>query len=214
VGLSVTDPRTDFFLGPVLTWEILDSVRLNSPNCKLIFLSSAAVYGSPQYLPIDESHSMTPVSPYGYHKWQSELICREFTEMHGMQVASARIFSAYGPGLKRQVVWDLFYHAITRGVINAQGSGTESRDFIHVADVCAALETIFLRAAFNGESYNVSSGEETTISELTGLIRESVAPDCVVNFSGAVPPGTPLNWRADISRLRELGFSPKIKIKD
>jgi UDP-glucose 4-epimerase len=214
VGLSVSDPRSDFFSGPVLTWEMLDAIRLHASRCRFVFISSAAVYGSPEHLPISEAMSPHPLSPYGCHKWQSELICQEFSGIYGLQVAVARVFSAYGPGLRRQVVWDLFHQAMTHSRISAQGTGMESRDFIHVSDLCLALETIAKNAPFCGEPYNVASGQETEIAQLATMISASAAPGCEIHFNGKLPPGTPTNWRADIAALQKLGFSPAIKIQD
>ena len=214
VPLSVSDPRTDFFSGPVLTWEVLDAIRLNAPGCRFIFLSSAAVYGCPAKLPVNEGDALRPISPYGAHKWQSEGICREFSHLFGVPTASARIFSAYGPGLRRQVLWDLCHKAITHGRIEAQGTGAESRDFIHVSDICQGVALLAEFAPLVGEVYNFGSGEETSIRGLVHMIVQALGFDCPCEFNGKVPTGTPLNWRADISALCKLGFEPKVAIAD
>jgi UDP-glucose 4-epimerase len=213
VPLSVSDPKTDFYSGPVLTWEILDSVRRCSPETRFLFLSSAAVYGTPASLPVSESAPVAPLSPYGSHKHQSEAICSEFHDMFGIRSASLRIFSAYGPGLQRQVMWDLCHQALTRQAIAAQGTGTESRDFVHVRDICSAIECVLANAPARGEVYNLGSGAETSIGALSSMIAAALSPGCPICFSGVVPQGTPLNWCADISRLRELGFQPSVKIE-
>jgi UDP-glucose 4-epimerase len=214
VPLSVSDPRTDFYSGPVLTWEVLDALRRVSPVTRFIFLSSAAVYGTPAFLPVAETAPIAPISPYGAHKHQSELICREFWEIFGLQTASLRIFSAYGSGLQKQVMWDLCHQAITRGEISAQGAGSESRDFVHVRDICNAIDAVACAAPLKGEVYNLGSGKETTIAELTRFIVDALALHCDVSFNGVVPAGTPLNWRADISRLQALGFRPAVSIEE
>lgn len=212
VPLSVTDPRTDFYSGPVLTWEVLDALRTQAPRCKFVFLSSAAVYGSPGRLPITEGDKIQPISPYGSHKHMSELIGQEFASIFGLRVASIRIFSAYGPGLRRQVMWDLCHQALQKGRIEAQGTGNEGRDFIHVRDICEALAIVAAKAPMEGEVYNLGSGQETTIHDLAGLIIRSLGVSCPVGFAGVIPPGTPLNWRADITRLSALGFRPTVDI--
>jgi UDP-glucose 4-epimerase len=214
VPLSVTDPRTDFFSGPVLTWEVLDAIRLNAPGCRFLFLSSAAVYGCPDRLPIGEEDPVKPISPYGAHKLQSEAICHEFSNLFGVPTASARIFSAFGPGLRRQVFWDLCQQAVTHGRIKAQGTGNESRDFIHVQDICEALAVLEEKAHFAGEVYNLGSGRETSIRELADAIVRNLGLECEVEFSGQIPAGTPLNWRADTTALKELGFVPTISVED
>jgi UDP-glucose 4-epimerase len=214
VPLSVKDPRTDFFNGPVLTWEVLDAIRLHAPECAFLFLSSAAVYGCPGNLPVAESCTPEPISPYGAHKRQSEMICADFSHLFGLRTASARVFSAYGPGLRRQVVWDLCHKAIAKGRIEAQGTGEESRDFLHVRDLCEGLAVLAERAPMMGEVYNFGSGEETSIRNLAELVVGALHLDCEIAFDGCVPKGTPLNWRADISAVKALGFLPKVGIVD
>ena len=214
VALSVSDPLSDFSAGPVMTFELLNALRLHAPRCKVIFLSSAAVYGNPESLPVTESHPSRPVSPYGFHKLQSEIICREFSEVYGLKTASLRIFSAYGSGLRRQVVWDICRKAFSPGVMKLQGNGTESRDFVHVEDIVRAIDQVAGKAPLAGEVYNLGSGAETTISTLVKLIFKSLNLERVCEFDGKVPPGTPLNWRADISRLQSLGFKPSISLED
>jgi UDP-glucose 4-epimerase len=214
VPLSMSDPRSDYLSGPVLTWEVLDALRRSAPECKFIFLSSAAVYGCPLRLPVKETDPVNPISPYGAHKLQAELVCREFASLFGIPSASARIFSAYGPGLRRQVVWDLCHQAITRHKIEAQGTGGESRDFMHVKDICEAVALLAEKAPLQGEVYNFGSSEETKISDLSTCIVESLGKECTIHFSGQVPQGTPLNWQADISELTALGFKPQIGIAE
>lgn len=214
VILSVTEPVADFYTNTVLTFEILNALRQISPECRFIFLSSAAVYGNPKSLPVNETQSPAPISPYGFHKWQSEQLCLEFTKIYGLPTASVRIFSAYGPGLRRQVVWDICRQAITQPKIILKGTGQESRDFIHVLDIAKALMSIATNAPMNGEVYNLSSGREVTIIELAQLVINVLESNNVLDFDGIVPMGTPLNWKADISKLKALNFSPSISLED
>ena len=214
VPASFEDPAADFQAGPVLTWHLLDALRRGAPACKTLFLSSAAVYGSPRELPVTEDTELAPISPYGFHKLLSCQVCREFAVLHGTKVAIARIFSAYGPGLRKQVVWDLCRQALTNGAISAQGTGAESRDFIHVADVCRAAEAVLRDGDMCAGIYNFASGDETKISELAATICSVAGSGCTVTFDGKVPEGTPLNWRADISRLQALGFSTSVSVED
>jgi UDP-glucose 4-epimerase len=214
VALSVSDPGADFDAGPIVTFELLNAIRLHAPNSKVVFLSSAAVYGNPETLPVTEMHAPRPVSPYGFHKLQSEIICREFAGVYGLKTASVRIFSAYGPGLRRQVVWDVCRKALSPGRMKLQGNGTESRDFIHVEDIARAIKQVADSADMRGEVYNVGSGFETPIAALVKLILKSLNVDRACEFDGQIPPGTPLNWCADNSRLQALGFKPSVPLED
>lgn len=214
VPQSMQDPSSDYQDGPALTFYLLDSLRRFSPQCAFVFLSSAAVYGNPESLPVSEDQSPAPISIYGYHKWQSEILCAEFAGIYNINTASARLFSAYGVGLRRQVVWDITQKAMTQNNIILQGDGNESRDFVHSTDIARALECLLLSAPMHGEAYNVSSGEETRIAELAELIAKQLRRSVTIQFPGALPPGTPRNWRADIRRIAALGFAPQIPLQE
>lgn len=214
VSQSIIDPTADFYANTVLTFEVLNALRCCAPRCRLVFLSSAAVYGNPASLPIDETQPAAPISPYGFHKWQCEQLCQEFFKVYDLPTAIVRIFSAYGPGLRRQVVWDICQKAIRQNSITLQGTGKESRDFVYVLDIARALMAIATSSQMKGEIYNVGSGRETTIAELANIITESLGPHYSFEFDGVVPPGTPLNWQADISRARTIGFVPSIPLEE
>jgi UDP-glucose 4-epimerase len=213
VPLSVTDPAADFYTNTVLTFEVLDALRLHAPECRFILLSSAAVYGNPCSLPVHEKQPAAPISPYGFHKWNCEQLCLEYNRIYGLPTAIVRIFSAYGPGLRRQVLWDICRKVIMQKSLTLQGTGTESRDFIHALDVANALGIIAVNAPMQGEVYNVGSGCETRIRDLATMLLEALNADCVPHFDGIVPSGTPLHWQADISKLNSLGFSVSIPLR-
>ncbi|MBH8576318.1 NAD-dependent epimerase/dehydratase family protein [Nostocaceae cyanobacterium CENA369] len=213
VGLSITTPREDFNANTALTFEVLNSLRTSAPNCRFIFLSSAAVYGNPNSIPINEDKVLSPISPYGFHKWQSENLVLEFARVYGLLSASIRIFSAYGPGLRRQVIWDICQKALTEKAVNLQGTGTESRDFIHAIDIAKAIEIVAESAQMQGEVYNLGSGRETTIKELAALVIDALEYDIQPQFNGNIRLGDPLNWQADISKIQTLGFEPSVPLE-
>ena len=213
VANSMSEPAADFRDGTVLTFEVLDALRVAAPRCRFVLLSSAAVYGNPATLPVTEEHACAPLSPYGYHKRQGELLCEEFARLFAVPTAAARIFSAYGPGLRRQVVWDICRQALTEPELLLRGTGGESRDFIHAADVARALRQIVDTAPCTGEIYNLASGIETTIAELAERVLQQLGRAIPVRFDGSQTPGDPLHWRADISRIHALGFHPRITLE-
>ncbi len=213
VGLSVTDPSADFYSNTVLTLELLNALRLNAPECRFIFLSSAAVYGNPQSLPVSESQPTIPLSPYGFHKLQGEQLCLEFFKVYSLPTTSVRIFSAYGPGLRRQVMWDICHKAIIQNSVTLQGTGQESRDFIHALDIAKALLLIATAAPMQGETYNLATGREVTITELASHILTTLEYEDQPDFDGILPIGNPLHWQADMSKLRSLGFTPTISLE-
>ena len=214
VGLSLESPDIDFHANTVLTFEMLEALRRNAPECRFLLLSSAAVYGDPTSLPVSEAHPPAPLSPYGWHKLQCEMLCTEYSRFFKVPTSVARIFSAYGAGLKKQVVWDICHRVLTKGALTLHGTGRESRDFIQATDIARGLFLLAESGAATGDVYNLSSGREVTIAELAGLLREELAPGMPVEFDGAATPGNPLNWRADISKIAALGFAPQIALED
>jgi UDP-glucose 4-epimerase len=214
VGLSMENPSADFYGNTVLTFELLEALRRNAPKCRFLLLSSAAVYGNPASLPVRETDPPAPLSPYGFHKLQCEMLCAEFTRFFGVPTAVARIFSAYGPGLKKQVVWDICKRVLTNGSLTMHGTGRESRDFIHASDIASGLFTLAEAAPAQGEIYNLASGREVSIGELACLLLAELAPTLETTFDGKLTPGDPLNWCADISNVRALGFAPKIAFEE
>ncbi len=211
VGEAVENPRRDFESGPLLLEGLLEGIRRGWPEARIVFLSSAAVYGQPEKLPVDEETACEPISAYGYHKRLSELLIEQYARVHGVRGASARIFSAYGKGLRKQVLWDLCVRSRSAGdELIVQGTGKETRDFIEAADVALGVSLILKNGSLVGEAYNLAGGREIEIGWLAQQILSRIAPHKVLRFSGEIPEGVPKCWRADMRRLRELGFVPEI----
>jgi UDP-glucose 4-epimerase len=213
VGASLDHPEEDFRSGPVLTFALLDAIRKAAPHCRLTFLSSAAVYGNPATLPVRETQSASPISPYGFHKLQCELICSEFSSIFGLQTAVIRIFSAFGNGLRRQILWDICRQLAAGKAPLLRGTGTETRDFIHVHDVAAGALLVAERGNAKGDIYNLAYGQETSIHRLASLATAAFGKNVVPCFDGTVPAGDPLCWCADIAKIRALGFAPAVTLE-
>lgn len=213
VGLSMEAPAADYQGNTLLVFGLLDALRRSAPRCRFLLLSSAAVYGNPTSLPVTEQHAVKPLSPYGYHKRQAELLCEEFSHIYGLPTACARIFSAYGPGLRRQVVWDICEKVLSTGQLALKGTGTESRDFIHAADIAQGLYLLATKGECTGEIYNLASGREVTIAGLAEILIDSLKSQVRPVFDGQTSPGDPLHWRADIGKIAALGFSPSTPLE-
>lgn len=211
---SIKQPHRDFQLNTVNVFKILDAIRHYQPHCKFINLSSAAVYGNPQSLPIHEKDDAKPISPYGYHKWMSEQICEEYYRFFNIKTCSLRIFSAYGEGLKKQLFWDLAQKAINSNEVRLFGTGRESRDFIYITDLVRAIFIIAEKAAFNGEAINVANGVEMSIGHVANTFYQFFDQSVDLGFSGESRPGDPNNWQADITHLSALGYKPQYSIEE
>ena len=130
---------------------------------RFVYISSAAVYGNPRYVPIDEEHPKEPISPYGVSKLAGEYYCRVFSDrIHTIIVRPFNVFSArMDPSNPYSGVIAKFIHRVKKGLPPViYGDGKQTRDFVHVRDVVDFVE-IALKRGENGEAYNVGTGRET-----------------------------------------------------
>lgn len=212
VGFSFENPSVDFELNVVNVQKILVAIRDYTSNCKFINFSSAAVYGNPERLPITEESVCKPVSPYGFHKLQSELLLTEYHKFFGLNTCSLRIFSAYGPRLKKQLFWDLYQKVIRNDVISLFGTGKETRDFIYIDDLLQILDLVIRNSPFKGSVYNVASNQEITIDTASQIFLNTFSPEKIVVFNREEKVGDPTNWLANIEKLEEYGFKPQFDL--
>jgi UDP-glucose 4-epimerase len=206
---SIRNPGNDYESHVALTHWLADRVEHLAPDCRIVYVSSAAVYGQPAVLPVSETAPVRPLSPYGYHKRLAEMILEQASALRGLKTVCARVFSAYGPGLGRQVIWEAASQALRQGEIELAGTGRETRDFLHAEDVARALFLLAVKAPAQGEIFNVAQGIEISIRDMA----EQIARTCGLpspHFLGIPRNGDPARWCADTGRLRELGFVPRI----
>jgi dTDP-glucose 4,6-dehydratase/UDP-glucose 4-epimerase len=213
VPYSMTHPVSDFEANTLDTIRILDVIRRLDPGCRYIHLSSAAVYGNPKKLPVNENDALSPLSPYGFHKLMAEQVCKEYYEVYNIGTAIVRPFSVYGEGLRKQLLWDVCSKLKKEKAIRLFGTGNESRDFLHVKDLAVLLQVIAEQSAFKADVYNAASGIESSLHSIARLFEEHYNGSGKITFSGEARPGDPINWRADISRTQALGFKPSIVLK-
>lgn len=214
VPLSIQFPLKDFTLNTVNVFKILDAIKGYQPSCKFLNLSSAAVYGNPEQLPVSEDAVLKPLSPYGIHKMQAEQICKEFYQYYGIATCSLRIFSAYGDGLKKQLFWDMYQKFVNQDTISLFGTGNETRDFIYIEDISRAIACVLEKAVFEGEEINIANGESYTINYIATTFRNCLQSDKTIQFNNTVKPGDPLFWKADITLLKSMGYKPTIGIEE
>jgi UDP-glucose 4-epimerase len=210
---SVNDPAADFQSGPPVVFQLLDALRRHSPKSIFIFLSSAAIYGNPTRLPIGENDKANPISPYGFHKYQSELIVEEFAKLYNLKTVSARIFSAYGAGMKKQLLWDICRKAVDKDEIPLLGTGNEARDFIHVQDICRALQVVWEESDLTGQPINICSGTLTSISAIASMVATCFPQKPSIKFTGSSLPGAPVRWQGDCAWLEQRGFQSNVSLE-
>ncbi len=218
VGASVKDPLADL-QASALTWaNVLEGVRRADRRPIMVLPSSAAVYGNPASLPVNEDSPIAPISPYGFHKAITEILGREYAECYGLDLIICRFFSVFGSEQRRLLVWELYNQLVSsESTVWIDGTGSESRDFLDIDDVVSALLGLIEQRLQNRNDsggfsiLNVGRGEETDVSTLARQLRDLVAPEKEIRCRGNVRKNDPLHWRADVSRLQAIlpAWQPK-----
>lgn len=213
VNYSVQHPDSDFISNVVISRKVLYAVKDASDKTRVIFLSSASVYGNPVSNPIDENHAKKPISPYALHKTMVEDMCEYFVRQYDMDIRVLRVFSAYGVGLKKQIFWDMGQKIKKHNRLELFGTGEETRDFIYIDDLVRAIWLVMETEKTKDITYNVANGAEISIKEVAEIFCEKCGlPTECLSFNQRERQGNPINWCADIKRIRELGYEPKINI--
>lgn len=211
---SFENPMMDFEANTILHFYTLHTIRKNAPECKYINFSSAAVYGNPLSLPIEENHRLLPLSPYGYHKMISETICKEYATLYNMKTLNVRVFSAYGPGQNKLLFWDIYQKIKNKKPLTFFGTGKESRDYIYVEDIAKAIDLIIQNHEFDGGQINIANGETIAIEDAIKTFLNAANLNLPISFTGENKIGDPKNWQANISIIKDYGYSPTYKLFD
>jgi UDP-glucose 4-epimerase len=213
VGLSMQVPNEDFRRTVVSTANLLEWIRLHASKSKLLLISSAAVYGNSLTTPIKEEGLYVPYSPYGFHKKSSELLCESYSKSFGLKIGIVRLFSIYGPGLRKQFLWDLSCRLMLNpDNLEFNGSGMESRDWLYVEDAVRLLSTVAENVSDVFLIVNGGTGISTSIRDVVDLFCKALDINPTVQFSGIQRPGDPQSLVADIGRITSFGFSPQYNL--
>ena len=185
---------------------------------RLVFMSSAAVYGPSEVLPNRETMATDPGSPYAATKVAGEAACLEAARERGLETVILRLFNTYGPrqdpDAPYAAVIAKFCAAVAEGRgLEIFGDGEQTRDFLYASDVAEALELAAERPVA-GQIVNVGSGEGVTVNEVARLLAE--IGDEPVHIERRGPrPGDIRHSRADVTRARErLGFAPRMPLRE
>jgi len=212
---SIADPQTDSAINVVGTLNVLEAARAQGIE-RVVFSSSAGVFGELKTLPIAEDHPQDPDSPYGTSKLAAEKMCLVYNKLYGMRNVCLRYFNVYGPHQRFDAygnVIPIFADRILKGVpMTIFGDGEQTRDFVNVADVAAAN----LAAAFTADVrgvFNIGSGGRITINELARVMQEVSGVHVGVEYAPE-RPGDVRDSLADISAARAaFGFAPVVPIE-
>jgi UDP-glucose 4-epimerase len=217
VPLSIQDPKLTYDINLVGTLNLLRASAQVGVK-KFVFISTCAVCGDPEFLPVTELTKPNPISPYAESKLLGERYCLGFSDRGILPSAVLRFFNVYGP---RQGMNDysgvitIFADRSREGLpLTIYGDGLQTRDFVNVKDVAGFVLSALQSAPAVGEIFNVGSGSATTINELAKTIIELSDSESEISYKKP-RAGDIKNSYADISKGQKLlGYCPKVSLRD
>ena len=217
VSRSMDDPLFDLNNNVFGTLNLLEAARSSNIH-RFIYFSSAAVYGNPEYLPIDEAHPQNPLSPYGVSKLSGEKYCTMYHKAFGVPTVCIRPFNIYSPRQDPSNPYSGVISKFMERVKNNQspiifGDGTQTRDFVSVHDIVDMVLLAIESKKAEGEVFNVGTGVPTTITELAQVIIDIYGADVEIEFADS-QSGDIKHSSSDISKARSIGYEPKVKLHD
>ena len=214
VRKSVDEPKTVNNYNVDGSINVLDAARQHDVK-RVVIASSSSVYGKPEYLPYDEDHPTTPVSPYGVSKLAAEQYARVYHEIYGLPTVSLRYFTVYGPRMRPNMAMTNFVSRCRHGeppVI--YGTGEQTRDFTYVTDIRRVNEQLLTDDSADGEILNIGSTDNIDIQTLAEVIRDEIDPSLDIVYDNA-REGDAEHTHADVSKASELlGYEPTVSIRE
>jgi UDP-glucose 4-epimerase len=213
---SIADPTESLDVNLMGTQNVLDAAARASVR-RIVYASSASVYGNPTQLPMREDDKLAPITPYCVAKLAGEQMLDFYARRAKLSWLALRFFNVYGPGQPT----DAYYTSVVVTFLNRlaageapviDGRGDQSMDFVHVTDVARSVG-MAVDSQASGEVLNVGTGQQTTISDLAELLVRSLGSDVQPVFR----PREVLVTRrqADIDRIEEvLGWRPQVGLEE
>lgn len=216
VSFSLSHPMHDFERSVTTTLAVLEYARLADHALRIVLISSAAVYGCTDKVKIAEDIPSRPTSPYGVHKCMAEQLCSSYSEHFGVESSVIRFFSVYGPGLRKQLLWEACRRMSTAEVgetLEFFGTGSETRDWLHAGDA-AQLVRLVGEHAHGDLVINGGTGEAVAVYDVLKHLADEMGWRGTIGFNGIVRTGDPGHLCADRTRAAHLGWSPSVSLSD
>lgn len=219
---SMNNPFPDLEINARAQLSILEACRKHNPDIKIVFASTRQMYGSPQYLPVDEKHPMHPVDVNGINKMAGEWYHLLYNNAYGIRSSVLRLTNTYGPRMRVKDARQTFLGIWVKNIIEEKpilvfGDGTQIRDFNYVDDVVEAMLTCALSDKANGEIFNLGANDPSNLKDVATLLIGIAGSGSheIVPFPGdrkAIDIG---DYYADYRKLQEtLGWKPTIPLAE
>jgi len=214
---SIDDPAKDAQVNVLGTINVLQAARRQGLR-RIVFSSSAGIFGELKTLPIAEDHPQDPDSPYGTTKLAAEKMCLVYNKLYGMRNVCLRYFNVYGVNQRYDAygnVIPIFADRILRGApLTIFGDGEQTRDFVNARDVAAAN----LAAAAAGDEvagpFNVGSGTRVTINDLAAMMQGAAGREVGVEHAAPRQGDVRDSLAATAAARAAFGFTPSVALAD
>ena len=212
---SIEHPIRDSRINVIGTLTVLEAARAAGVP-KLIYSSSAGIFGELRQIPVGEDHPIEPESPYGASKLAGEKLALAYNSLYDLDVVALRYFNVYGPNQRfdeyGNVIPIFVFQMLCGEPITIFGDGEQTRDFIHVADVARANLQAAEAENVSG-AFNLGAGERITINRLVELLQNRI-PEATEVRHGPPRPGDVRHSLADTHRAAEaFGFEPRMDLE-
>jgi len=219
---SLHDPFTDLEINCRAQLSILETVRHESPEAKVVFASTRQLYGRPRYLPVDEQHPLAPVDPNGVNKAAGEAYHVVYGEVYGLRCSVLRLTNTYGPRMRvkddRQTFLGTWLRlAAEGGELLVFGDGMQRRDFTYVDDAVEAFLLVGASAEADGEVFNVGGEPPVSLGELAEVLIEVAGGGSwrLVQFPEERRSIDIGDYFADDAKIRSrLGWEPRVGLRE
>jgi len=218
VRRTIEEPLATHEVNTAGCLSVMEAARENKVQ-RVIFSSSAAVYGDDPELPITESSPVRPLSPYGWHKLTGEFYGENYRQLYGIDFLALRYFNVYGsrqnPASPYSGVLTIFMDRCRRDEpLTIFGDGEQTRDFIHVSDIA---QVNLLAAKADGPLpgvINVASNTETSINEVASLIRSLTSSESEIIHAAPSEGDIRRSFASNELLAATLGYKPEVTIDD
>lgn len=217
--VSNANPREDLMVNVVGTFNVLEACKKNGIE-RLVYSSTASVYGNPKYLPIPEDGNKSFLSFYSASKFSGEVYCQAFYEVFNVPVSVVRYSNVYGfnqlPSNPYCGVIGKFIESSVKGdTIKIHGDGEQTRDYTFVDDAVEATIQAAINPRAIGQIYNIGTGVETSVKRLAEVINAITGSSSKIEYIDKRDIDNIRKRYMNIDKIRhELKFSPLTRLED